>query len=83
MGKPGVAITVINTVGCGIDTTSGGNVEHPVKVVSCYDGPSEETTTEVIGPVEIIDFETPVVRNKHIEHHNKPKVETVFEVEVA
>lgn len=27
VGCFGVAITVINTVGCGIDTASGGNLE--------------------------------------------------------
>lgn len=38
VGCKGVAIAVINTVGCGIDTTSGGNAEPSVDVKSKLEG---------------------------------------------
>ncbi len=56
-----MAITVINTVGCGIDTTSGGNFEPSVKVETCCTGTVEESTVELIVHGEIDNSETPEV----------------------
>lgn len=73
-------MTVINTVGCGIDTTSGGNFEHTVKVETCKKGHLDESTVEVIGHVEILDEETSEVRKIPCESENKYKEESKDEV---
>lgn len=58
-----VAMAVINTVGCGIDTTSGGNFEPSVDVCACDCGPD---FAELLDEHEVVRSDTHLVTEKAV-----------------